>query len=47
MFGIVVQFLAGARDFAFFLSIQPGSGTHSSSYLMGTEGCFPAGGAVI
>jgi hypothetical protein len=36
-----VQFLAGARDFSVFSSIQTGSGAHVASFTMGTRAVFP------
>jgi hypothetical protein len=36
-----VLFLAGARDFSVFCSVQTGSEAHPASYPMGTRGSFP------
>jgi hypothetical protein len=36
-----VRFPLGARDFSVLQSVQTGSGLHSASYPMGTEGSFP------
>jgi hypothetical protein len=39
--GVGVEVLVGARIF-----VQTGSGTHSTSKLMGTRGSFPSGKAL-
>jgi hypothetical protein len=40
---IGVLSLAGAKDFSSNLCVQTGSGAHSASCPMGTEGPFPGG----
>jgi hypothetical protein len=42
----MVQFPTGAEDFSSSPCIQTGSGAHSASYPMGTEGPFPRGKAL-
>jgi hypothetical protein len=42
---IVVRSLTGAEDFSSSPCIQPGSGAHPASYLMGIGGPFPGGKA--
>jgi hypothetical protein len=34
------QFLAGARDFSLFYSVETSSGVHLASYPVGMEGSF-------
>jgi hypothetical protein len=43
--GSRVRFPAGAGNFSLHHRVQNGSGTHPSSYPMGTSGTFPEGKA--
>jgi len=38
---VMVQILAGTRDYTVLWSIETGSGAHSASYSIGTDGPYP------
>jgi hypothetical protein len=41
IYGIVVRFPVGARDFSLLRSLQTGFGAHPTSFFSGTGGQFP------
>jgi hypothetical protein len=40
--GIRVRFQTGPKELSLLYSVQMGSGVHTASYPIGTEGTFPA-----